>query len=191
MAGSEQFSEAALVNSVFLLFLSISGGFLGSTMGCDFQRHIEKNVAIKHVALIFFVFFTISFVSGSAPDPGGRLGYSVLVWIVYVLFTRQSFAFTTTSLALLMLVYINFTIVQYKIAQSERSRMPTWYHAITPETHQIIRTGLYAALAGTVVAGNAAYIAKKRRDYGPQFDLFTFYMGTTVCRSSTPQQPKP
>lgn len=164
----------SIINSLLLLFLSLSGNFLGSTMSCQFQYHVTNNVLLKHILLIFIIFFTLNFIDTGNNHPlYSSLATSIVVWILYVLFTKQTFLFTIVSLVLIMVIYVNYTIIQYNHKHNKDLQ--------TVDFHNILQDIAYPMLVGTIILGNIVYLARKYKQYGSQFSLVTYYMGTTTC----------
>lgn len=168
------FYRDSIINSLLLLFLSLSGNFLGSTMSCEFQYYMTNNPTLKHIVLIFIIFFTLTFISTSDMHPLTSFFVSMLVWVFYVLFTKQNFIFTILSLAIVMVIYINYTIIKYNQKYNKDTT--------TVELHNTVQDVAYPTLIGTIIIGNIYYLTKKYNQYGKDFNFFTYYVGTPLCK---------
>ena len=47
------------LKSIFLLFLVVSGNFIGELLGCKTRQIFTNNIYVKHMILIFLIYFTI------------------------------------------------------------------------------------------------------------------------------------
>jgi len=159
------------------LMLWLLFGFFTSLLGCDLQRLVSQNMYVKHflTLLSFFFLFTLL-------DPGNKAGIGK-VWLktvaVYLLFVASTKSKAWASIAVVVLLIIDQTIKMQAnyIADSEDpdkdaklSRYNQW------------RKALYAAIVVIIVAGFVHYLKYQYDEYGNDFDLAKFILGTTKCR---------
>ena len=92
-----------LPKGLLLVFLSMSGGFLAQTLGCRFQELMSTNMFVKYLFVFFIIFFTVNFTASSNTSPTKLVVLSVIVWLFFVLLSRNNIIFTLIILVLLIL----------------------------------------------------------------------------------------
>jgi hypothetical protein len=159
------------------LMLWLLFGFFTSLLGCDLQRLVSQNMYVKHfLALVsFFFLFTIL-------DPSNKAGID-RVWLktvaVYLLFVASTKSKAWASIAVVVLLILDQTI-----------KMQANYisHSEDPEKDAKLarynrwRKMLYAIIVVIIVTGFVHYLKYQYDEYGKDFDLATFLLGTVKCR---------
>ena len=110
-----------LFKGVLFLALAISGNFLGSTLGCQTQFQMTNNVFVKHMLILFIVYFTINISSTEIQLPHDMIQSTVIIWIAYLLFSKQNITFTALSTLLIMSAYVLDGYVAYYKNKCDRS----------------------------------------------------------------------
>ena len=94
------------LKGIVLLLLSIFGNFIAETFGCQAQKFLSENMFAKHITVVFITFLQSAF-------PKKRLYIrfhsctTLLVYVLFVLFTRMSFTF---RIVFCLVVHIILTI---------------------------------------------------------------------------------
>ena len=96
------------IKALFLLLLSISGGFTSKTLGCGTQKAFQ-NMTTKHMILFALIYFTLDI--SENPDqapihPYEQFKKAVILYIGFILFTKMNLYFTMIGFGLLCISYV-------------------------------------------------------------------------------------
>ena len=72
-----------------------------------------------------------------------------------------------------MIIYTNYVVMQYNYSTNQDKNVV--------RRHNFIQEVAYPVLIGTIITGNIVYIFKKYNQYGNNFNLLTYYLGTPKC----------
>jgi Ca2+/Na+ antiporter len=118
-----------------------------------------------------------------------------IIWVAYLLFTKQNIEFTAVSVALLFATYVIDTFVSYyktkKESATKEENIPTLDKKIEniPKLDKKIniltkiRTVSFYASIMIIIIGFIYYIYDKYIEYGNNFNPLTFILGKTQCNS--------
>ena len=178
--------NANLLRSVLLLTLAVSGNFVGNTLGCKTQYYMSNHMLVKHLILIFIIFFTLNYTATEQEHPSRQILRALGIWVAYLMFTKQSIGFTSLAVVLLAGTYILDTYVVYYARSAERKDLTDEQKRNDQQTSQMLdrikRLG-YAGAILTIVVGFLLYFVEKYREYGGDFRPFVFLFGRPVCDS--------
>ena len=73
----------------------------------------------KHLIIIMIIFFSINLTGDSNIHPNINILKSLVVWILFVFFTKMSLNFTIIVFSLIMIVYIMDSYITYYINKNE------------------------------------------------------------------------
>jgi len=175
-----------LLKSILLLVLAVSGNFVGNTLSCKTQYHMTNNMYIKHLLLIFIVFFTLNFTTTENENPINQIKRALMIWICYLLFTKQNETFTLLSVVLLVLTYIIDTFSIYFQKNSEDTQLEEIYRKENKDIADLLnKSKNYSFIIGilTIIIGFCIYMQSKYKEYGNNFNFFTFIFGKIKCNS--------
>ena len=87
------------IKALFLLLLSISGGYTSQTLGCGTQKAFQ-NMTTKHMILFALIYFTLDI--SENPDqapihPYEQFKKAVILYIGFILFTKMKSFFLTLA----------------------------------------------------------------------------------------------
>ena len=175
-----------LLKSILLLLLAVSGNFVGNTLSCKTQYHMTNNMYIKHLLLILIVFFTLNFTTAENENPIHQIKRAFVIWICFLLFTKQNKTFTLLSVVLLILSYIIDTFSVYYQKNSEDIKLDEKFRKKNKDTSELLnKYKNYSLTIGilTIIIGFCIYIQAKYKEYGINFNFLTFILGKTKCDS--------
>jgi hypothetical protein len=175
-----------LLKSVLLLTLAVSGNFVGNTLGCKSQYHMTNNMYVKHVLLLFIIYFTLNFSSDNSQNPTELFKNAFIIWICYLLFTKQNITFTAISIGLIIATYILDSYVSYydgifvnpSIEQEEKLKSLE-----IKDKYVMYRDYTFNASIFTILLGFGLYFKEKYLEYAEEFDILTFLFGKVECYS--------
>lgn len=169
-----------LLKSILLLVLAVSGNFVGNTLGCKTQYHMTNNMYVKHILIIFITFFTLNYTTSENEDPSKQIVRAFLIWTCYLLFTKQNITFTGLSASFLVLTYMFDTFYSYYEKLSKEGDLK--YKEKANKFNNLKEYSFKAGLL-TVLVGFSMYFMEKYDEYGDSFDILTFILGKTTCKS--------
>ena len=178
-----------LPKGLLLIFLAISGGFLLETLGCRFRELLSNNMFAKYLFVFFIIYFTVNFTASVSTSPTKLLVLSVLVWLFFVLLSRNNIVFTLIVLVLLITLFtINNYIDYYKnlLANETDENKKKKYSELIDKLDKAylnIEVGTLTLL----VIGFVVYFGQKYKEYKNKeggFKLITFIFGNVSCRGN-------
>lgn len=95
-----------IIKALLLLFLLISTNFFVDTINCDLQSMLYKNIFIKHIIIYFLIFFSIDLTVDADMSPITIGKNSLVIYIFYLLLTKQTPAMFVINIILMIVVYI-------------------------------------------------------------------------------------
>ena len=183
------------IKALFLLLLSISGGYVSQTLGCGTQKAFQ-NMTTKHMILFALIYFTLDI--SENPDqapihPYEQLKKAVILYIGFILFTKMNLYYTMIAFVLLCISYvignyiknldwhINNINKKQKRTQDEDKTLSD-YELLKKQTTNYQKYMNYA-VSGILIVGSLSYLLKKRKEYGSRFSYITFFQGVNKCDS--------
>ena len=103
------------VQGVFLLILAVAGNFVAETLGCKTQKLLSENMFAKHFIIISILYFAIDFSSGSnnPRPPWDTLKLTLVIYILFILFTKMSLTFSVIVFGMFITGYFINTYIEY------------------------------------------------------------------------------
>ena len=166
-----------LIKGVYLLILAVMGNFIAETLGCKSQKVLSNNMFVKHIIVIIMIYFAIGIDSGINQNPLTKIGQSLFIWIMFVLFTKMTLPFTYIGFLILTTAYyINDWILYYKSLDAKKN-------ADLIEQYKMIFHNLLKALVVVIIAGSSIYSLKQYNEHKNNFSLFKLIFGVLKCDS--------
>ena len=167
--------DRGLLKGVFLVLLFILGHTVTPTYSKRLFTLIEKNDILKHIILIWVIYFSIDFADKSLKHPIETFKQSIFIWVVYLMVSKQRLQFVLLNLLLLSIIY---TINQYKEYDiQEQDKLLESQH--DKQLDNYIDIMLYL-LAFTILYGFYDYYQYKKLSKKSQFKLVKFIFGSKV-----------
>ena len=159
------------------LFLWIMFNYLQRMLNCDVQRVLEESALARNVfgLIAFYFLFTVI-----DPNNNRHVGYiflkTLVVYLLFVLAIKSRLFYIGTAIALLLVDQIIRNHIAYldKSAREDKEAVMTYWTKI--------REYIIWAIIGVIIVGAIDYMFRKRKQYGKEFDLKTFLLGTNKCR---------
>jgi hypothetical protein len=173
-----------LLKSVLLLTLAVSGNFVGETLGCKTQYHMSNNMKVKHMVLLFIIYFTLNFTSDDKPNPIESIRNALMIWICFLLFTKQNLTFTMLTAALFVGTYVLDNFIDYDkrlmedADEEEKARLQDQIKRVTTYRNYAFKGGMVSLVVGFLI-----YLKEKKEEYGADFDYTNFILGKVNCKS--------
>lgn len=167
-----------LIKGIFLLILAVSGNFVAETLGCKSQKLLTENMYVKHIIIFLIIYFALGFTSIDNPHPVDIAKNTLIVWILFIMFTRMSLFFTIIAFSILAIRYVIHSFIAYYQKEDSDGQ-----HKENIELLNTIATYLQNSLIGVVLLGFALYFKKQYSDYYKTWSTFKFIFGVNKCKS--------
>lgn len=172
------FDLSSNIRAVFLIFLAVSANFVGNTLNCSIQKILINNAAVRHLFVILIIYFTIDFTSKSSMDPIQILQNTLLIYVLFIVLTKQTYEMFIVNILLIFFIYICHITKQYIEQHKEEKDLK--YNA---ETVTLINNYLQNILFITLIIGFVIYFNKEYNDHRKNFNIITFLVGLNRCGS--------
>ena len=183
------------IKALFLLLLSISGGFTSKTLGCGTQKAFQ-NMTTKHIILFALIYFTLDISENpeEAPiHPYEQLKKAIMLYVGFILFTKMNLYFTMVAFGLLCISYVIGNYVKnldWHINNINKKQKRTQDEDKSLNDYEILKKQssnyqqyLNYGISGVLIVGSLSYLLKKRKEYGSRFSYITFFQGVSKCDS--------
>ena len=202
--------------AIFFLYLVIMSGNLNGLLACNLQKNLKKSILLQHVlvflSILFFTFILKWFVVDSIHVShlekmeasenveneweymNESLTYSTLIYVLFVLTTKQTIFHMKVFLVLLfgmLLLFLRYLMVIDK-SKLSRSEIKTFFVSKQEMDekvgenadklfilHNTISLG-YVAIVTNILIGVYKYYLKQRVEH-PNFNILKFFFGTNKC----------
>lgn len=164
------------LSTLFLLYLTISGNFLGELFNCRVQHILRTNPIVKHLIGMLTLYFFIALTEASDnEEPADHLKKTLKVYGVFLLSTKMDPS--------VWMVLFGIMIASHVLSIWNKTRddkQPIW-GSVTIEK---LITWLDRFAMVLVVIGVLAYAGEKRGEYGKDFQWRKFFI-TSDCKGDT------
>jgi len=168
-----------LSNAMMLLILAVTGNFVAETLSCKTQYALTNNMYLKHLVIIFMIYFTLNFTSEKNPHPKIALKNSLAIWALFVLFGKTNPNFTIAIATLLVSIYI---LKNFREHYKQKIKNKQKFKQIDTKLLNLQTKSLILAVV-LILVGSFLYMNDKRQEYGAKFNIFKFLFGVTTCKS--------
>jgi FtsH-binding integral membrane protein len=163
-----------ITKSIFLMILAVSGGFVAQTLGCKTQKLLIENMYVKHILIIMLVFFT-SGIFGQDKNPNENVKITLLIYVIYLLFTKMNIYFTLLVFTMFCINYILSTYVEYYEKNGIEEELVSQFKNIQEK--------ITIASFVFIILGFSLYFNEKYSEFGKDFSLTKFIFGIVKCDS--------
>lgn len=183
----DKISELAV--PIFAFYLITFCNFTKELIGCKIQEFLNNNMYGKHIiGFILLVFLVIwSDQSNTEKNLLINLGYSLLIYFMFIITTKLSFPLMVAVLFMLLLVYVvgNISKKRKEEKKEEDKNKKEEYDYL-----KMINLTLVSLIVIISVTGFGIYYVEKKREYGKTFSLEKFIIGVPVCKNYTQKSAK-
>lgn len=167
--------KAQFALHLFLLYILISGNYIGNLLSCSFQRVLNENMIYKHLLAFAIFYITISMSMEDEFNPLQHLVISFFSYVWFILTSKMKAYYIMAVLVVILIVYISNNIIKYyqKKHNSEKlKKINTIVHI----------TGIVISFIITII-GVIVYYKLKRKEYSKSWSWKVFILGKPVCKN--------
>lgn len=162
---------------LFAFYLLVFCNFTPDIIGCKLKTLLTNNMVAKHVLGFVLLLFLVVLVNPENADEKfvKNFGYSLIVYLWFLLTIRNHYEMIVVILLLLLIVYLLG-------AKKDRKQK----EGKTEEAKKLhkIQMGLTIGAFILSVLGFIAYYADKKDEYGATFKWSNFILGKKKCRNN-------
>ena len=165
-----------IIKGIFLLILALCGNFIAEILGCKTQQLLSKNMYYKHFITLTILYFAIDFNSDASSTPLDIFKISILIYILFILFSKMSIQFTILAFILLLVTYVVNNYIDYYKKNDSKN--------IIIQQLENLKYILHIILVIVIIIGFTLYFFKQRREHYNNWSGLTFIFGKVVCNSN-------
>jgi hypothetical protein len=166
-----------IMNGILLLTLAITGGYIKNTLGCQLQKFLDVNIIARNLVIIFIIYFSIGFTSKKNINPFTVFKNALIIWVLYILYTKISLGFNIIVFILIAAYHIINNYIEYYEEEDPKKNKE-----LIELLNKILDYLLYIIIGLTII-GFILYFNKQRTDYSKNWSTSKFLFGTTKCSS--------
>ena len=164
-----------ITKGIFLLFLAVGGNYIAQTFSCKTQKILLENMYAKQAMVLYIIFFAIGFTDETNTSPFEKTQITILVWILFLMFTKMNQLFTMVAFSLFTLAYyIQTYIVYYKNLKEKK------YEEEITKLDRVYKT-LVSITILTIVIGFMMYFTSQYDDKKQNWSTLKFIFGNVNC----------
>lgn len=161
-----------IIKGIFLLVLTILATTIENTFSCQTLQFIYKNVYARQFLLFSVIYFIIDFSTEKSLNPFYNLKYSLILYILYTIISKQNIFFSSIIFILLCTMYILNDLIDYYDSLDDEKDIEYLYTAINY---------LYYITISITVIGFIIYFRKEYKEHKKTFKVLKFLFGTNKC----------
>jgi hypothetical protein len=159
------------ISNLAILYVIIFCNFFAQLIGCDLQRMMTNSMYAKHAIAIISVFFLVTLLNKDQKMTiSSAWYYTIMLYGLYFLSTRMKIYYAI-PLLLTLLLHENIKLYTDRLEQGD----PKYQRC-----KKVLRVIQVVAIS-IIVMGVAHYFIRQLNDFGPKFNMLTFFIGKTEC----------
>lgn len=169
-----------------LVYLVISGNYLGNLFGCRVQLLFRENMWIKHLLGFFTAYFLIIL---STPPEGydakQTLVFAALIYLWFFLTTKMH---VRMWIPMILVLLTSYGIYTYTKQQKQQTNQDGGEESASDLDIRLQQIQTVATLLGVILTlvGVVAYYGEKKIEYEELFDAQKFWLGVPECKFESP-----
>ena len=215
---------------MFFVYLVMFGSYINVLLNCGLQRFLLNNIYLRHIIVFFSIFIFTFILNWYTPKSIvvtenfeiinkflnkynyilSSLGYTGLIYIVFILSTKQEIMFMFSFLLILMLVigiyliyrvelgmleinyldlkdnlFINKNTLGRKLDKSKIDDQSISEASLitTANLHNFVSAG-YIALIINIIIGFSLYFKRQWKEHAHHWNWLTFFLGGNKCKGT-------
>lgn len=168
---------------LFALYLLIFCNYAKETLGCRLSNVLDNNMYAKHFMTFLLLFFLVILIDPKNADKDmlTNFGFTVLIYVIFIITTRVSFPIMLLIIILLLVSYILSSIAKKKKEENNEEEY---------KKYKLVQNILFIIIIVLGSLGFIIYLIEKYREYKSNFSILKFIFGNPVCRKFTPNEAK-
>jgi len=175
--------------AIFILYLMVSGNYIGTLFGCKIQNLFDNNMIVKHILGFATLYFFITLIEESKSSnkdkpvpPHKKLLNTAFIYFAFMMSSKMTIQFWVPFLLMVGGIYVLSIFKDYYSTEDINKETP-----MKVETIDKMQNYLLIGSIITLVVGFIYYIGEKKIEYGKDFSYYTFMVGNPTCRINNPK----
>ena len=172
-----------ILKGIFLVILSALGHpAVESTFSKQALKLIRTNYIAKHIIIIALLYFASDFTDEVDSHPVDTLKQTMVIWLFYIIMSKQTLYFTVANLSLLAILYVLYNYKDYyeeDMKEGSQDKEGKDYKELLEENNKYITIVTYS-LVFTCVVGFIYYYIKQRKERKHNFNHPNFILGSKL-----------
>jgi len=169
-----------LLQGIFLIMLTIVGTTVENTFSCQTLRLLHNNSFAKQIVILCLIYFTIDFTDDKISHPIDTLQSTLLIWMCYIIVSKQTLHFTISIFAILVMLYISHNYKDYLDDQLKKNTNKKEIQQQSKLVNKIIEPLKYLLITVASI-GFIYYFMKESREHKRNFSYGKFLFGANKC----------
>ena len=169
-----------LLQGIFLIMLTIVGTTVENTFSCQTLRLLHNNSFAKQIVILCLIYFTIDFTDDKNSHPIDTLQSTLLIWICYIIVSKQTLHFTISIFTILVMLYITHNYKDYLDDQLKKNTNKKEIQQQSELVNKIIKPLKYILITVASI-GFIYYFMKESREHKKNFSYRKFLFGANKC----------
>ena len=169
-----------LLQGIFLIMLTIVGTTVENTFSCQTLRLLHNNSFAKQIVILCLIYFTIDFTDDKNSHPIDTLQSTLLIWMCYIIVSKQTLHFTISIFAILVMLYISHNYKDYLDDQLKKNTNKKEIQQQSKLVNKMIEPLKYLLIIVASI-GFIYYFMKESREHKKNFSYRKFLFGANKC----------
>lgn len=165
----------SIIKGIFLLILAISGNFIAETLGCKTQKLLRESMLAKQISVYLIIYFVLGFTNDDNEHPLIIAFNALVIWLLFISFTKMSLFFTILVFLLITIRYIMIITIQH---YNEKSNNENLVNLIKNFSSYVDYSIMFFIIIGFIL-----YFRKQYIEYYKEWSTYKFIFGVNKCKS--------
>ena len=169
-----------LLQGIFLIMLTIVGTTVENTFSCQTLRLLHNNSFAKQIVILCLIYFTVDFTDDKNSHPLETLKSTLLIWVCYIVVSKQTLHFTIGIFIILVMLYISHNYKDYLDDQLKKNTNKKELQEQSKFVNSLIEPLKYMLFILASI-GFIYYFMKESREHKKNFSYLKFLFGANKC----------
>ena len=170
--------DSDIIRGIYLLILMLMAGYGGETFSKETIVVLKTNYMAKHIIVICLIYFTIDYSKNQIDHPMRTLIISFIIWLFYIIISRQSFRFVLLNFILITILYILYDYLEYYKDRYKKNSNKELLDK-KQDMDKYIKYTSYLLVVISII-GFIQYYLHKKRQYKGKFKHIKFIFGDNI-----------
>ena len=162
------------VIALFLLYLIISGNYVGDLFGCRLQEAFTELAYAKHLIAFFSLYYFVNLTTPGIQDPVKVLTKSVVMYLVFIVSRNVSFGYTIIFLLSMITIKFLEDYKEYHFKEDTDSKDDK--QSVNKNRINTVQKSLVILVYGSIFVGFLRYTQHFYKT-NKKFNLITYLLG--------------
>ena len=169
-----------LLQGIFLIMLTIVGTTVENTFSCQTLRLLHNNSLAKQIVILCLIYFTVDFTDDKNSHPLDTLKSTLLIWVCYIVVSKQTLHFTIGIFIILVLLYISHNYKDYLDDQLKKNTNKKELQEQSKIVNSLMDPLKYMLFILASI-GFIYYFMKESKEHKKNFSYLKFLFGANKC----------